>query len=118
MDSPPLTFRILPRRQQRDDGGWRVEFDIRAGERQQLVTYDFPAALGEPETDDAVVPVGLFAAMAHRLPFVVENPVDERLAEDAIIAMDLAGEWWSEALAAVPLDFPIRPATTPVPGRG
>jgi hypothetical protein len=95
-----------------------VEFDIRAGDRQQLVTYDFPAALGEPETDDAVVPVGLFAAMAHRLPFVVENPVDERLAEDAAIAMDLAGEWWSEALAPVPVDFPVRPAAPPAPGRG
>lgn len=111
-------FRILPRRHRRADGGWRVEFDIRAGEERQVVTYDFPASLGEPETNDAVVPIGLFAAMAHRLPFAVENPIDERLAEDAGIAMDLATEWWARDLAAVPLHFPSRSATPGRPGRG
>jgi hypothetical protein len=111
-------FRILPRRHQREDGGWRVEFSIEAGSRRQLVTYDFPASLGEPLTDDAVVPMGLFAAMAHRLPFKVENPIDELLAENAATAMDLASEWWARALAPVPLDFPIRAAAPTPSNRG
>ena len=52
MSASTPAFRIFPRRFQREDGGWRVEFDLRAGERNQLVNYDFPTSLGEPETDD------------------------------------------------------------------
>ena len=118
MSSSAPGFRIVPRQQRRDDGGWRVEFSVEAGSRRQIVIYDFPASLGEPMTDDAVVPMGLFAAMAHRLPFSVEKPIDEHLAEDAVIAMDLAAEWWARDLAAVPLDFPIRIHTPGKPGRG
>lgn len=118
MPSPTPSFRIRPRRHQRGDGGWRVEFAIEAGSRGQLVTYDFPASLGEPLTDDAVVPIGLFAAMAHRLPFVVENPVDESLAEEAGLLMDLASEWWAGDLAPVPLHLPVRTASPSRPDRG
>ena len=114
MPHPDSTFRILPRRSQRADGGWHVDLEIQAGARHQCVSYDFPAALGEPETDDAVVPMGLFAAMAHGLPFVAENPVDARLAEEALVAMDIAAEWWPDALAPVPVDLPVR-ADMPVP---
>lgn len=118
MATCPPDFRVLPCRHQRADGAWRVDFDIRARDARQIVTYDFPASSGEPETDGAVVPIGLFAEMGHRLPFAVEKPIDERLAEDARIAMDPAAESWARDLVAVPLHLPIRSTTPARPGGG